>query len=402
MESHNLLIQIAGIIIAARLFAEIARRFHVPPIFGELIAGVVLGPSLLGWITPNEVIRLLAEIGIILLLFEVGLQTDINRLIKAGPQSTLVALIGFVMPFFLGFLLSYVFFELSLLISLFIGGTLTATSIGVTVRILRDMGRHNSHEGQVVLGAAVIDDLLGVFLLAVLYEFAIQGEVNIESSARIIVLVLLFFIIAPFIARLIAPLIKHLHDTSHVPGAIPVLLVALVLIFAYVAHGIGAPHLIGGFVAGVSLSRRFFLPFAASLQFSKEFGDHVHSQMKPIIQLFTPIFFVMVGLSLDLSTVDWGSGFIWAFSLSLLVVAIIGKLIAPWLLKRSVYSRTIIGMAMVPRGEVGLIFAELGRVSGIFSNEVYAGLILVVAYTTLAAPLWIKMFYERYAMHFKE
>ena len=129
---------------------------------------------------------LLAEIGIILLLFEVGLETEINRLVKAGPSAAIVAIVGFILPFVSGFFISYKLFNLTILVSLFIGGTLTATSIGITVRILSELGRHNKHEGQVVLGAAVIDDLLGVFLLAVLYEFSKDNQIDLINLGSII------------------------------------------------------------------------------------------------------------------------------------------------------------------------------------------------------------------------
>ena len=394
--THSILIDIALILLAARLFGEIAVRFNIPAIIGELTAGIVLGPSLLGWIAPNEVLTLLAEIGIILLLFEVGLETDIHRLASSGSKATVVALVGFVVPFALGFLLSFYVFHLSLLVALFIGGTLTATSIGITARVLSDMGRHHSAEGQIVLGAAVIDDLLGVFLLAVLYEFSISGSVSLLNTGKIILYAGTFFLIAPVIAKMLIPLIKRFHLQSQVPGLLPTTLVALVLIFASAAHAMGAPELLGGFVAGIALSRRFFLPFGVALHVDPEFTEHTQQQMRPIIQLFTPIFFVMVGLSLDLASIDWSSMFIWLFSISIGAVAIVGKMLGPWFFRESPYRRIAIGMAMVPRGEVGLIFAELGRTANIFNAEVYAGLVIVIAYTTLFSPIWIKGFYSRY------
>ncbi|MDX1810701.1 MAG: cation:proton antiporter [Gammaproteobacteria bacterium] len=399
MDMHIILLQIALVLIAARICAELAVRLGAPSIIGELFAGILLGPSLLGWIEPNDVLKLLAEIGIILLLFEVGLETDLGRLLQAGRSSFLVAITGFILPFIFGFGASYYLFELDMLVSLFVGGTLTATSIGITVRVLSDLGRHNSHEGQIVLGAAVIDDLLGVFLLAVLYEFAVSGSISLMNTGLIILYAAAFFVFAPILAKLLSPLIKHYHDQSSIPGYIPSILVALVLFFAGIAHVLGAPHLLGGFAAGIALSRRFFLPFGVSLQVNPEFVKHTHAQMKPIIQLFTPVFFVMVGLSLDLTAVDWSSSFIWSFSILVALLAIVGKLGGPLFISESWPMRIVIGMAMVPRGEVGLIFAELGRTAGVLNHEVYAGLILVIAYSTITSPFWMKQYYQRYGHH---
>jgi Kef-type K+ transport system membrane component KefB len=396
VEIHILLVQIAAILLAARICGEIALRLKAPPIIGELCAGIILGPSLFGWISPNEILNFLAEIGIILLLFEVGLETDLERLVKAGPKAVVVAIAGFVLPFVLGASCSYWFFGLSPMVSLFIGGTLTATSIGITIRVLSDLGRHRELEGQVVLGAAVIDDLLGVFLLAVLFEFSVGGSVTLANTGQIILYVGAFFVLAPIVAKILSPLFKRYHDYSNLPGMIPIVLVSVVLVFASLAHSVGAPHLLGGFVAGIALSRRFFLPFGAALSLDPGFTQRVHDQMRPIIQLFTPIFFVVVGLSLDFSAIDWTSSFIWTFSLLMGAIAIIGKLLGPWLIRMSVPMRLAIGMAMVPRGEVGLVFAELGRATGVFDAAVYAGMVLVIAYTTLASPFWIKKYYERY------
>jgi Kef-type K+ transport system membrane component KefB len=394
--THTILIHIAVILLAARLFAEVAIHLRAPSIIGEIVAGIIIGPSLLGWVEPGGVIALLAEIGIILLLFEVGLETDLQRLIEAGPRSIVVALAGFILPFVFGSGVSYYLFDLSVLVSLFIGGTLTATSIGITIRIMTDLGRQRSYEGHIVLGAAVIDDLLGVFLLAVLYEFAMSGSIDLVNTGKIMLYVGGFFVLAPIVAKILSPLFKRYSEYSELPGMVPVILVSVVLLFAAMAHMVGAPHLLGGFAAGIALSRRFFLPFGAALNSDPEFTKCVIQRMNPIIRLFTPIFFVMVGLSLDLGAVDWTSSWIWTFSIGMAAIAIVTKLVGPFLIRESIYMRLAIGMAMVPRGEVGLIFAELGRTAGLFDASVYAGMILVIAYTTLTAPFWLKYFYGRY------
>jgi Kef-type K+ transport system membrane component KefB len=396
MPTHDFFLNLLIILLTARVFAELAVRMKSPAVIGELAAGVVLGPSLLGWLQPEESIKLLAEVGIILLLFEVGIETDARRLAQSGVRSVAVALVGFLLPFLLGFLISYQLLGLSLLVSLFLGGTLTATSIGITVRVLGDLKRQQSKEGQIVLGAAVLDDVLGVVLLAVLYEFVIAGGVTLLNVSKVLLFVGAFFVVAPVAAKLMSLVIRRFDAVSDIPGMIPTTIVALVLFFAWLAHVLGAPELLGGFAAGLALSRRFFLPFGVALRTDEKFARRIEQDMRPIVHLFTPIFFVMVGLSLDLRAVNWGSPFIWTLFFSLLGVAVIGKLAGGFVLRESWPTRVLIGTAMVPRGEVGLIFAELGRVNGIFDNEIYAALILVIAVTTLAAPLVMNALYRHY------
>ena len=397
MEASQFFLQLAIILVSARFAAEVAARFGAPSVIGELIAGIILGPSLLGLIEATEVIRLLAEIGIILLLFEVGLETDIRRLTRSGGESMVAALGGFIAPFVFGYLMCRYLFGQEILLSLFVGGALTATSIGVTVRILRDVGRQDSREGQVVLGAAVIDDVLGVLLLALLYEFSRSGDLSLVNVGRLAAFVGLFFLLAPVAAKLMSTLISHYHRITEMPGLVATVIVSLVLAFAWMAHAVGAPELLGGFAAGLALSRRFFLPFGTALARNEPLADEVERDMKPIVQLFTPIFFVTVGLSMDLRQVDWSSAFVWTFSLSLGFVAIAGKIAGGFLLYREHWlMRSAIGMAMVPRGEVGLILAELGRSAGVFDDATYAAMVLVIVYTTLLSPFWIKLFYRLY------
>ncbi|MEY4718318.1 MAG: hypothetical protein RL563_936 [Pseudomonadota bacterium] len=267
------------------------------------------------------------------LLFEVGLDTDIRQLAKSGWQALFVAVSGFLWPFVFGFSFSHWLFERSVLESLFIGGTLTATSIGITVRVLTDLKRQHSHEAQVVLGAAVIDDLLGVVLLAVLYDFSLVGQINTANAMQVIGFIALFFVLAPLFAKAISLLIRQFAKVSQTDGLIPTLIVSLVLFFAWLAHEMGAPELLGGFAAGLALSRRFFLPFGMALHEDADFTGRIEAQMRPIIQLFVPIFFVMVGLSLNLREIDWASPFIWWFSASLFAVAILGKMLGVLLLR---------------------------------------------------------------------
>ncbi len=393
MQTHEFFLLLLIVLLSARVLAEIAIRLGAPAVIGELLAGVILGPSLLGWVEPVESLRLLAEIGIILLLFQVGLETDLHRLAQSGGKSVLVALLGFILPFGAGFLVSHHLFDTNVLVALFVGGTLTATSIGITVRVLSDLKRRNAIEGQIVLGAAVLDDLLGVILLAILYKFS-QGEgFHWVATGKIILFMAGFFVVAPVLAKVLATLIRHFEALPHVHGLIPTTIIILVLFLAWLAHISGAPELLGGFAAGLALSRRFFLPFGAALHADEPFSSRIEHQMHPVVYLFTPIFFVMVGLSLNLHEVDWHSGFIWQFSMSLFLIAILGKFAGALLLQENWQTRILVGAAMIPRGEVGLIFAELGRVSGILNNEVYAALLIVIALTTLLSPFTMKALY---------
>ncbi len=403
MEVHSFFLVLLTILLSARILGELAVRLRAPPVIGELLAGVLLGPSLLGWVEPTQVIRLLAEIGIILLLFEVGLETDVMRLVRSGAKSAAVAAAGVVLPMVVGFSVSHYYFDQSLLTSLFIGGTLTATSIGITVRVLTDLKRQHGHDAQIVLGAAVIDDVIGVILLAFLYEFSKGTGVNLASTGKITLFIVLFMVLAPLAAKAIAEIIKRFDRVSQIPGLIPTTVVSLVLFFAWLAHAVGAPELLGGFAAGLALSRRFFLPMGVAIATDPDFAHRMEEKMKPVIHLFTPIFFVMVGLSLNFRAIDWSSPFIWVFSLTLFVLAVLTKLLAGFFITReNIHTRLAIGLAMVPRGEVGLIFAELGRASGIFNPEVYAAMVIVIALTTLLPPFAMKWFYHRYRAQLPE
>jgi Kef-type K+ transport system membrane component KefB len=403
MEVEDFFLQLFIILFIARLLGEFVAKFKVPSVIGELLAGVLLGPSLLHLIEPTKIIKLLAEIGIILLLFEVGLESNFTRLKKTGVKPFIVAFGGVILPFVLGFFISYQLFQLNLLISLFVGGALTATSIGITVRVLTDLKRHKGDESQIVLGAAVLDDIIGIILLSVLYEFSLGQGVDYLGIGKIVVFIVLFLLLAPIIAKLISSIIKYYEDKSEIPGLIPSMTVALILFFAWLAHQVGAPELLGGFAAGLALSPHFFSPLGKFLNITETFSHKIENQMKPIIYLFAPIFFVTVGLSLNLRAINWQSGFIWSLSLSLLLAAILGKLLSGFLLvKEKRWMKWAVGFAMIPRGEVGLIFAELGRTNQILNNDLYAALIIVIAVTTILPPFAMRYFYQHYEEQIEE
>jgi len=218
MQPHDFFLILLLILLGARIFSELFRRFGLPPVLGELCAGIVIGPSLLGWVEPTATIKLLAEIGIILLLFDVGLETDLHRLRQSGKNAALVAIGGFVIPFVLGSWVSYSLFSLPLIVSLFIGGTITATSIGITIRVLSDLKKRSSTEGEIVLGAAVLDDIFGVLLLTVLYEFSQSGGVDLANTGKVFLFILLFFATAPVAAKLLALLIQKYDSGTQREG----------------------------------------------------------------------------------------------------------------------------------------------------------------------------------------
>lgn len=395
MDSQTILLQLVLILFSARVCGDIAVRLQAPAVIGELLAGVIIGPSLLDLVQPSEPIHLLAQIGIILLLFGVGIETDISQLISAGGRAGLVAAVGVTAPFLLGFGLSFYLFDFSLLPSLFIASTLTATSIGITLRVLADLKKQSTPEAQIILGAAVIDDIIGIILLSLLFEFSTSGVVNWTNAGKVLLFIIIFFVSAPILAKIAAYVIKLWGEKHENPGLVPTLIVSLILLFAWTAHQLGAPELLGGFAAGLALSRQFFLPFGVFLHESEQFSHRVEVQMKPIINLFTPIFFVAIGLSLNLQTVDWSSGTLWMVAIALLLAAVVGKLASGFALwKESRFIKMAVGISMIPRGEVGLIFADVGQQSGVFDATLYAVMIIVIAVTTLFAPFALRYWYR--------
>ncbi|WP_373028369.1 cation:proton antiporter [Sulfurovum sp.] len=395
MDAHNFFLILFLILVTARILGELFARLGIPSVLGELSAGILLGVSGLGIIEVNDVLKVLAEIGVLLLLFEIGLDTDIRRLQAAGRKSMIVALFGAVFPFTVSALVAYYLFDLTLVVSLFIGGTLTATSIGITMRVLRDLQKEHSNIAQIVIGAAVIDDILGVILLVFIYDYAITQKLSMTNTLNTTVFILLFLIIAPALAHYASSFMKKFDEHKKVPGFIPTIIISLIAIFAYVSHLFGAPEILGSFAAGIALSRRFILPFGMGLKHDEVFLEKVKSAISPIAHMFTPIFFVMVGLSMNLRVIDFTSTKFWSLALTFLLIAVIGKYIGVFLLKNTTaLKKALIGISMIPRGEVGLIFAEVGRLNGILDNEIYAVLIFVIIVTTVAPPFLLKWLFK--------
>jgi Kef-type K+ transport system membrane component KefB len=392
MEAAQFFLKLLAILVSAKIFAEVFALLRLPPVLGEVVAGILIGPSLLGFIQPDGTLYLLAEIGILLLLFEVGLDTDVGQLVRVGVQSLLVAVTGIVVPALSSYWLCTAVLDLPVLPSLFISGTLVATSIGITVRVLVDLGKQHTMRAQVVLGAAVIDDIVGVVVLAILYDFAVTGQVSVMKTTKVLAFITFFLLLAPLATKLLVPLMAKLMSSSRTKGMVPTIIVSLILILAVISHDVGAPEILGSFAAGIALARRFFLPLGSTIEhYSHGLAEKIEENMKPIIDLFVPIFFVVVGASIDLSVLDFGSAPFWLMASTLTVAAIASKMISGIWIRGDLRKKLSTGLAMVPRGEVGLIFAEVAKKGGIFDDETYAVVVFVVAMTTLFAPLLLRV-----------
>jgi Kef-type K+ transport system membrane component KefB len=391
MDLHIVFLHLALILFLGSILGDTFSRFGIPSVIGAIIVGVLLGKSALGIIEPNEVIKLLAEIGVILLLFNVGLEADVHKLKQVGISALFVATVGAFVPMMLGTIISYYFLKLPLLTSLFIGGTLTATSIGITVKVLEELGKMKERFAQIVLGAAVLDDVLGVVLLAGLYEFSKEGVVKPDTITTLILYITVFFILSPILAQILAKVIQTLSAVLRTEDFIPPVVVSLIFLFAFLAHKVGSPEILGAFTAGLALSRRFYLPFALFLKTDEKMAHKIEQTITPLTWVLTPVFFVYVGLELNLRVIDLSSSTFWFMSLLTLMVAVVGKVVAGFIIKGSLKEKLLVGFSMLPRGEVGLIFAELGRQSGVFDPLVYAVMVFVIAITTFLSPIALKV-----------
>lgn len=367
----RLLALLAIIIVVAKLFGEIAQRMGQPAVLGELLAGVALAtPWFPVWDAHQPVLHAFAELGVIVLLFQIGLHTDLRALRKVGGSAVTVAGVGVVLPFAGGFLVARAL-GIDVLPSLVCGAALTATSIGISARVLSDLGRLQTPEGQVVLGAAVIDDVIGLIILSVVSGLAAGGAVSMSAIAVTSAVAVGFIVVALGMGSFAIPPVFALVERVRTTGALGVIALAFAFALAWVAVRSGSAMIIGAFAAGLILhptpQRR-----------------EIESTVTSIGHLVVPIFFASVGASVDLRAL--ATPLALTAGGALVVVGIAGKVAAgyaPWWFEGN---KLLIGVAMVPRGEVGLIFAQMGLASKAISPALFGALMLMVVVTTFLTP----------------
>jgi Kef-type K+ transport system membrane component KefB len=378
LEVPQLLGLLALIMFGAKLAGTIARRLGQPVVLGELLAGVVLGGSVLGLVNPhNEVLHFLAEVGVVVLLFEIGLETDLGQLLRVGGASSVVAAVGVALPFALGYGVC-VAWGLPTMAAIVAGATLTATSVGITARVLSDLGRLQAPESQVVLGAAVVDDILGLIILAVVSRLAAGAEVTPLGVAGITAIAFGFLIATLVVGRLMVPLLARQAKRLETPGVSLTLALILAFGLAWLAWAAGSAMIIGAFAAGLLLRR-------TALAHEIEHGARQ-------IGFFTvPIFFVVVGASVDVSVLR-DSHTLLVGGL-LIAAAVVGKFVAGYAPFWFPGRKAVIGVGMIPRGEVGLIFAQMGLDSKVFDAQMFGAVMLMVIVTTLMAPPLLRLLF---------
>jgi Kef-type K+ transport system membrane component KefB len=351
------------------------------------VAGVVLGASVLNLVDPTvQTIHLLAEIGVVILLFEIGLETDLREMFHVGSSALMVAVVGVVLPFLFGYLFWHYYEGGASLTAIFIGATLTATSVGITARVLTDLGKINTSEARIIIGAAVIDDILGLLILAVVEGLASTGSVSVLGVARLFGLAVGFLAVAMAIGLYTARWIFEFVNRMRVRGVLVSFALVFALTLAFLADRVGLAPIVGSFAAGLILSR------------TNQF-DTIVEQIKPVADVFTPIFFVSIGAAVNVAILDprvAENQEILIVAAGLFVIAVLGKVAAgysvPW---RKDIHKLAIGVGMVPRGEVGLIFAQIGLLGGVLTRDVFSAVLIMVMATTLITPPFLKILFER-------
>jgi Kef-type K+ transport system membrane component KefB len=379
----TVLLTLVLVLLAAKLCGELAERLGQTAVLGELAAGVVLGGSALGLVRESEILRFLAEVGVILLLFEIGLHSDLDELIEAGVQATAVAVVGVVAPFVLGYATGWAF-GLPTLTAVFVGATLSATSVGITARVLADLGRLEEPSARIVLGAAVIDDVVGLVILALVSGLARTGRFSAGTLAWTLVTAVAFLGLALALGVRLAPWLFHWVTRMQVRGVLIVYAACFCLLLAAVSERLGLATIIGAFAAGLVLAKT-------------DERAHIQALLRPTADLFVPVFFVLIGAKVQLgvfSPAQTGAGRLLGLTGFLLAAAVAGKLLAGAAVYRRGVPRLPVGVGMVPRGEVGLIFAGLGLSSGLGGPELYSALVAVVMLTTFIAPIWLRVLYR--------
>lgn len=397
------LVGIAVILVVAKLSGEVFERFKQPAVLGELVAGIIIGNLTLFGLTSVEqlrtdvVINALAEIGVIILLFEVGLESNLTEMMEVGWSSLLVAIAGVVAPFFLGWGVAYYFIpDEATLGHIFIGATLCATSVGITARVLKDMGKLQCRESRIILGAAVIDDVLGLLILAVvagsIKAAASGGTLAVVDVALIAGKSIVFLVGAVAVGHYVVPHLFRGAARFESRGVLLALSIAFCFFLAWVAALVGLAPIVGAFAAGLVLDEVHFESF-------NERGEQKLDRLiVPLSTVLVPIFFVLMGLKVELKV--FAKVEVLGFAALLTLAAIIGKQICALATVEKGINRLAIGLGMIPRGEVGLIFAGIGvtltlpNAQGVqepvIGSATFGAVVIMVIITTLVTPPILK------------
>jgi Kef-type K+ transport system membrane component KefB len=415
----GVLISLVVVYLAAKVGGEVCARINLPPVLGELVGGVVVGVSVLNLIVfpeagseesgsliirfleatgglstegafsvfqaESEVLDILSELGVIILLFEIGLESDLRELIRVGPQAAIVAILGVVTPFTLGTVGLIALFNVPTVPAVFAGAALTATSIGITAKVLAELGRLSSREGQIIIGAAVLDDVLGIVVLAVVASLAKTGEIEISRVLILVGSAAAFLIGSIVLGRLLSPYFVALVDRLQTRGQLLISALVFTFILAYIGAAVHLEAILGAFAAGLILAET-------------EKREELEEQVIPIADMLVPVFFVTVGARTDISVLNPmdpanREGLI--IAIFLVVVAIIGKIVTGLgVFGQDGINRLAIGIGMVPRGEVGLVFVGVGSATGILSESLEAAIIVMVILTTFLAPAFLRIVFQ--------
>jgi Kef-type K+ transport system membrane component KefB len=416
----GVLLSLVFIYLASKLGGELSKLVDLPPVLGELVAGVLVGVSALHLLvfsetgavasdsvvitilqqiaglnaesigevfaTQSEVISVLAELGVIILLFEIGLESDLRELQKVGVRASIVAVVGVVAPFVAGTIGLILIFGMPTIPAVFAGAALTATSIGITSKVLSELGQLKSTEGQIIVGAAVIDDVLGIVVLAVVASLAKTGDVDVLNLVYLMISATAFLLGSIFLGKFFNKSFMAIAEKLQTRGKLVIPALIFAFSMAFLANAIHLEAILGAFAAGLVLDET-------------DKRKELDQQVIPIADILVPIFFVSVGARVDLSVLnpanaDNRQGLI--IATFLIVVAIIGKVITGWaIFGQEKINRLAIGIGMIPRGEVGLVFAGIGAASGVLDKPLQAAIIIMVILTTFVAPPLLRFAFKQ-------
>ena len=401
-----ILFALAILVVAAKAGGLLAEKLGFPAVLGELLVGIGLGnllPPVFGgrgiaFVRSDPTLLVLAEVGVLILLFDVGLETDLRSLLRVGWSSLLAALVGIAAPMLLGWgAAAWLLPDSPTLAHVFVGATLSATSVGITSRVLKDLGATQSREGQIILGAAVIDDVLGLVVLAVVggavaAATAGTGGLSAFAIAGILLRAVLFLGITVGLGRLLSGPIVRLAGATGQPGILLVIGLSLCFVLAFAAELVGLADIIGAFAAGLLLD-----PYGRGVR-AREEEATLSELLHPLSALFVPLFFVLMGIQVDVTSI--ASPDIILLGAVLVLCGVIGKLACGLGVLGGGVNRLAVGIGMVPRGEVGLIFAGIGlrlTLGGkpLLTQGMFSAIVLMVLVTTLLAPIGLRWAFSR-------